>query len=371
MTTPHGADAFEVRLAARADEPEIRALVGATPMPGAVAVRFAREPDYFLGATIMGDPCDVVVVRERGTGRLAGFGCRAERRVFVNGREERIGYIGQIRAAEGCRGRWLVQRAMAWLRESGHADLLYCGVVARENPRARELLVGGRAPGAPVRTRLAGLTTCAILLRPRRAPRIAGVDVEQGSTGSIPEIVAFLRREGARRQLFPAYTVEDFTGGRVLRDLGPEDVAVARRGEEIVGVMAAWDQAAYKQDVAAGYGPMLRRLRPAYDALARLLGAQPLTAPGQAIPLDFAACTAVAGDDPVVMRVLIAACAERARRRGKAFLMLGLADADPLLPVARRWLHVGYRSDLFTLAWDGAHVPVPDGRVPYIEIATL
>jgi hypothetical protein len=25
-------------------------------MPGAVSVRFAREPDYFLGATIMGDP---------------------------------------------------------------------------------------------------------------------------------------------------------------------------------------------------------------------------------------------------------------------------------------------------------------------------
>jgi hypothetical protein len=146
---------------------------------------------------------------------------------------------------------------------------------------------------------------------------------------------------------------------------------VARRGEEIVGVMAAWDQAAYKQDVAAGYGPTLRRLRPAYDALARLLGAQPLTAPGQTIPLDFAACTAVARDDPIVMRALIAACAERARRRGKAFLMLGLADADPLLPVARRWLHVAYRSDLFTLAWDRADVPAPDGRVPYIEIATL
>ncbi len=100
----------------------------------------------------MGDPCDVVVVRERLTGRLAGIGCRAERRAFVNGREERIGYIGQIRAADGYRGRWLVQRAMAWLRASGHADLLYCGVVARENPRARELLVGRRAPGAPVRS---------------------------------------------------------------------------------------------------------------------------------------------------------------------------------------------------------------------------
>lgn len=368
-------DPFEVRLATRADEPEIRALVGATAMPGAVAVRFAREPDYFAGTTIMGEPCDVVVVRERRTGRLAGIGCRAERRAFVNGREERIGYIGQIRAADGYRGRWLVQRAMAWLRESGHTDLLYTGVVARENPRARELLVGRRAPGAPLRTRLAGLTTCAILLRPRRPPRIPGLDVEPGSAGTIPEIVGFLREEGPRRQLFPAYTVEDFTAGRTLRGLAPEDVAVARRGARIVGVMAAWDQSAYKQDVVAAYGPTLRRLRPAYDALARLLGARRLTPPGASIPLSFAACTAVEGDDPAVLRGLLAACTERARGRGKAFLMVGLADEDPLLPAVRRWLHVTYRSDLFTLAWDGAQLPVrlpvPDGRVPYIEIATL
>jgi len=51
--------------------------------------------------------------------------------------------------------------------------------------------------------------------------------------------------------------------------------------------------------------------------------------------------------------------------------MLGLADEDPLLRVVRRWLHVTYRSDLFTLAWDRATMPVPDGRVPAIEIATL
>ena len=364
-------DAFEVRLASSEDEPEIRALVAAIAMPGAVAVRFAREPDYFLGTTIMGDPCDVVVVRERRTGRLAGIGCRAERRAFVNGREERIGYIGQIRAADGYRGRWLVQRAMGWLRESGHTDLLYCGVVARENPRARELLVGRRAPGGPVRTRLAGLTTCAILLRARRPPRITGVEVEPGSAGSIPEIVAFLRDEGSRHQLFPAYTVEDFRDGRTLRGLAPDDVAVARRDGRIVGVMAAWDQAAYKQDVVASYGPALRRLRPAYDALARVLGAQPLTTPGAPIPLSFASCTAIAGDDPAVLRGLLAACTERARRSGKAFLMLGLADDDPLLPVARQWLHVSYRSDLYTLAWDDTRARVPDVRVPRIEIATL
>jgi hypothetical protein len=56
---------FDLRWATPDDEPDIRALVGSVPMPGAVAVRFAREPDYFLGAAIMGDPCDVLVARHR------------------------------------------------------------------------------------------------------------------------------------------------------------------------------------------------------------------------------------------------------------------------------------------------------------------
>ena len=51
--------------------------------------------------------------------------------------------------------------------------------------------------------------------------------------------------------------------------------------------------------------------------------------------------------------------------------MLGLADDDPLLPVARRWLHVTYRSDLFAMSWSADPGPLLDGRVPYIEIATL
>ncbi len=362
---------YEIRLARPDDEPAIRALVAATPMPGAVAVRFAREPDYFLGATIMGDPCDVVVLRDRRDGSLAGFGCRAERRAFVNGRESRIGYIGQLRAAAGHRGGWLVQRAARWLLETGRADLLYCGVVARENPRARALLVGQRPPGALRWVRLAGLTTCAILLRPRRQTRAAGLDVGVATPDTLGEVIEFWRGEGRRRQLFPVYAAEDVLGGRTLRGLSLDDVAVVRRAGSIVGVMAAWDQAAYKQDIVESYGPTLGRLRPAYDLAARVLRAHALTPPGQPIPLSFATAICVADDDPAVMRALVTASAERARAAGKSFLMLGLADRDPLLPVAKGFLHVTYRSDLFVLSWTTDPASGLDGRTPYIEIATL
>jgi hypothetical protein len=362
---------FSFRWAVPGDEPEIRALVGSVAMPGAVSVRFAREPDYFLGASIMGEPCDVLIARHRPDGRLAAMGCRAEHLAFVNGRESRLGYIGQIRVANGYRGAWLVQRGARHFEEASAPGLLYYGVIASDNRRARDLLTGRRLPGGVHVRRLCGITTYAILLR-RTEPRPArGLDIQPASAAALPGVVDFLREHGPARQFFPSYALEDFTGGARMRGLAPEDIMVARRAGRVAGMMAAWDQAAYKQDIVEEYGPALRRLRPMYDAAAGLLGFSPLTPPGQAIPLAFAACTCIADDDAGVMQALLAACANHARDRGKAFLMLGLADHDPLLTAVRRSLHVTYHSDLYAASWSPDIVEQLDERVPYIEIATL
>jgi hypothetical protein len=366
------AEEFAFSLAGPADEPEIRRLVGATPMPGAVTIRFEREPDYFLGCPIMGDPCDVLIARHLPDGELAGLMCRSERWAFVNGRETRIGAIGQIRIAERFQGRWLLQRGWRAFGRLGSPDLLYVGVVARDNPRARGTLAGRRVPGAPAVTRLAGMTTLALVLHRHQPSAIRGCTIEPGSRATIEEIVAFLRVSGARRQLFPAYRVEDFVRGAATRGLELEDLSVARQGGSIVGVMGMWDQSGYKQDVVHAYGPSLRRLRPAYDLAARVIGSRSLPAPGDPIRSAFAAFVCVADDDPDIFRSLLRATCERARALGFAFVTIGLTDDDPLLPAARRWLSIRYRSDLFAHSWS-RHDPAADldGRVPYVEIATL
>ena len=362
---------FKFHWATPDDEPEIRDLVGTVPMPGGVSLIFAREPDYFLGATIMGDPCDVLLVRQRSDGQLAGIACRAERRVYINRQETAIGYIGQIRVSESFRGNWLIHLGAKWIKDLSPLDLLYTGVIASENPRARELLVGARMPGGLQVAGKWGLTTCAILLRPRPVHRITGVEIQPGSLETLGEITAYLNLEGSRRQFFPAYSYKDFLEGSKLRGLKPEDIMVARQGTTIVGIMAVWDQAAYKQDIIDAYGQELRLLRPFYNLAARLIRAQPLTPPGQAIPLAFASCICVTEDDQSVMRALLSACLHNAYTRGKAFLMVGLANSDPLLPVVRRHLHITYRSELFAVTWSGKPVSLATDQIPYIEIATL
>jgi hypothetical protein len=378
---PDGPPGYAFSVAGPADEPDIRRLVGAVAMPGDVALRFEREPDYFLGATIMGDPHQVVVARVQPGGALAGILFRGERRVFLNGVETTVGYIGQIRAAPGHAGRWLLQRGLPVFRALGEPSMRYLGVIASENRRALGVLAGRRPPGGIRIVPIGGLTTLAFVVRRQgaleRAVRRAlgrgtpGLTVERATAATLPDVVAFLRREGARRQLYPAYRLEDFTDGRTLRDLAPGAIAVVRRDGAIAGVGALWDQSRYKQDVVDGYGPSLRRIRPGWDLLAPLIGARPMPAVGEPLAAAFLACLAVAGDDPAVLRRIVATVLEDAAARGLAFVTAGFADRDALLPAARRTLHLTYHSGIFLAGWGGDPAAGLDARTPCVEIATL
>jgi hypothetical protein len=293
------------------------------------------------------------------------------RRAFVNDVETQIGYIGQIRVDKEFRGNWLVQKGVRYFKEAIPDGLTCLGVIARENPRARRVLVEDRMPPGMHAIRLGGLTTCAIILRKRPKLFIEGIEVKPGSRELLGEIVDFLHQHGPRRQFYPAYTLSDFTDGKTMRGLDPEHIMVAYENRRIAGIMAAWDQAAYKQDIVDSYGRILRWGKPIYDLAARILGASVLTQPGKAISLAFGACICVKGDRSLVMQALLAHCMESSRERGKAFLMIGMSDEDPLLRIARRQLHITYHSDLYMVGWSSKSMIQLDGRNPYIEIATL
>jgi hypothetical protein len=364
-------DEFRFALATPDDEPAIRALVASVAMPGAVAVRFEREPDYFLGTTVQGDPCHVLIARHLPDGAMAAVAVRAERRVWLAGRPERVAYVGQIRVAPRFQGRWLTQRAAREISGLHDPCLPYLGVIAADNPIALGTLVGPRRPGSPRVRRLARLVSLAFVVQQRFAGR-PRPPVERLTESSLAEAVAFLQRVGPARQLFPVVEVHDLLDGRTYRDLRLEDLAVVRRDGEIAGVLGAWDQSGYKQDIVDSYAPRLRRLRPAYDVLARLLGGRPWPRPGQPIRTAFGCLRCVADDDPDVLAALLAASLQRARAQGQDFLMLGFDERDPQLRRLPHWLHVTYRSDVF-LGWFGTDDPTArlHGGPLYVEVATL
>jgi len=364
---------FEFELAGPADEADLRAVLARTPMAGRVSVAFHRDPDYFAGAVTDGRFRQVIACRDTESRRIIGFGTRSVMDRYVNGERRAIGYLGGLRVLEEYRNRGLVARGFAYFRRQ-HADgrtPLYLTTIAEGNTQALEVLLGGRT-GLP-RYHFAGRYHT-LALRPARFRLPGGLSVRSAQPEDVAPIMDLLKREGPKRQFFPCYEVGDlFAPGGIFKDLAPEDVCLAWRGGELVGVLAAWSQHGYKQSVVHGYDRLLGSLRPLYNAWSRLSGSTPLPAPGEPLRYRSAALPVVAGSDAEVFAALVGALRDRLVGGPDRYLMLGLHEADPLWEAARRLGGARYTTQLYLACWDDGEVLWRglDGRPPYLELGCL
>lgn len=367
---------FTIGLATKSDDAAIRALLARNPVPGRITVTYEREPDYFAGCAAMGDLCQVIAAREDETGELAAVACRAVRRLYVDGEPATVGYLGQLRVDERFRGRWLLSRGFAFLRDL-HGDgraRSYLATVIDGSVEARALLVDRPRAHYPRFREMGRLNTLAIHARGGAPRRHGGWTVERaGEDDSIDEIVAAIGECGARRALFPVVDASDLDGDGGLPGLTANDLFVARRDGRIAGAIAVWNQSAFKQTVVRGYSGALDYLRPLYNASAVAMGRPRLPRVGDAIGSAFASLWCVASDDAALFASLVSAARAETARRGLGYLMLGVADGDPLLAAARRFPHVLYRSTIYLVTWNDEeelHGRL-DRRPLYLEIATL
>jgi hypothetical protein len=355
-----------VEIAAPADDEAIRDLLKRQPIPGRVTLSFEREPSFATGCAVTGEN-PVILVARADDRRVVGVACRSVRHVFVNGRRERIGYLGQLRIDERYRGRWLVSRGFAHLAEVDRRDPVpaYLVSIAEGSDEAAAILVRKRRASFPAFYEVARYETLALLVRQRSlAPSAGREDVTPGSIEQLPDIVEFLEAQGSRRHLFPVWS-SDMLRHLERFGLGIGDLRVARLGARIVGVMGLWDQSAYKQSVVRGYSGWLR--------VASWLRGRIVPRIGDHVRSAYAALIAVAGDEPTVFQRLLAELTAVAASRGFQYLIVGLDARDPLLRVARAHRHILYRSRLYLASWpNGVYLHERlDQRPVYVDVATL
>jgi hypothetical protein len=359
-----------VALATTADDEGIRALLARNSMPGRVSLSYRREPDYFHGCGPMGPFRQVLVVHEGS--QVRGLACRAVRPMFVNGDEEPVGYLGQLRIDVTHRGRFLLAAGFGKLREL-HEDrrvVAYVTTVVDGNAQATGLLVRRRRKGMPEYRFVDRLHTLALTVSRKRST--SGERVRAATSEDLPAIVAFLRNEGPRRQFFPALSLNDFFTD-VTRDLKSEDFFLIEHDGRLLGVCALWDQSAYKQTLVDHYEGALSTLRPLYNIAAHVLGRPRLPAPGGSLRMAYASFLVVRDDDPAIVSELLSSVLAMAAQRGHEYVIAGFAERDPRLRTARRFPHFSYLSDVYTVAWEdgaGFHDRL-DGRPCYLDPATL
>lgn len=353
-------------------------MLAASAMVGRVSLAFGREPDFFAAAAVDGEFTQVIVGRDRAEECIVGLGLRAISPRFVNGSVTPVGYLSSLRVLSEYRRRaGLVARGYRYLREL-HGDRrtpFYLTTIAADNATALSAIAAGRAD-LPRYDSLGNYVTLAI--RPARVARRttadASVMTRLATEADRPRVVEFLKTHGPRRQFFPEVRERDlFSTGGLLQGLRPEDVVLASRGDEIVGVVGAWDQSAFKQVVVRGYSRSLALGRHVYNCAAAWRGWPTLPRPGSPINARYAAIPVVADDNGAVFGQLLGAlCGELARRR-QPLLLLGLHEQDPLLPLARPWAGMEYVTRLYIVSWPDVPRPGDDvcRRVPYLELGCL
>lgn len=366
---------YAIEPARPSDDGALKQLAADNPMHGRFRVSLRREPSFFYAVEIQGPFSQVGVARDLDSGRAVGCATRAVRTAYLNGEPAELGYLGGLRLDPRFRGGTLLARAYRTLRrwhEDGRTRL-YVTTVIEDNHAVRQLLSSRRA-GLPVYHDWGRYHTLAIGPACKRRPPSGDFRVERGDPSRVAEIVECLRRNGRRRQFFPRYTAEEFLGpGQPLRDFRIGDFHLAMKGDRVAGVAATWDQTAFKQTVLAGYGGIVKTVRPLYNLVARWRGLPRLPLPGSELRHCFVSFLAIDGDDLNVFRALLGSIRSHVAARGYDYFLVGLHERDPLLPAAREYPHRDYVSRLYVVYWeDGADACRSlDGRVPYLELAVL
>lgn len=358
--------------ATETDDAELRALLRRNVMEGAVSLTFRREPSYFAAAAIQGAQAEIYKAVDTANGHLAALGALFRLPAYFNGRLRTIGYLADLRVEAAYRNGLLLRRAYDFLRHrQQHSPLpVYTSMILQDNQAALSVLAARRAglpdylPQGRVHTPMMPLAW------PKAALCPPGITLSRARAGEEAAVFAFLNREHARRQFAPHYTPADLGNGR-LRGLRIEDFHLARRGGEIVGALAGWDQHACRQIHVEGYRGAWRVFKPFYNALCRLTPYRPLPVPGGRLPYFYVSLVAVAGDDVDIFRALLRALYRERRQGPWHYMVCALHERDPLLPALAEYRRIEAGGELFTVVFDAAQAEAPDGRVPYIEPGAL
>ena len=367
------------RLAERKDDPALRRLLASVAMPGAITVTFEREPDYFSAMRMAGKEWQALLAEDADTGELAGVLCRAVQDRFVNGACARTAYWGQLRVAEKYHGSVFLSRAFAFARGVYEKDprAVNFAVIADGNKVAKQVFAEKHARIFPPMRPLCRILTFGMTLgrRWRAGSRRAGPPGEgrfefaNASEIGLSRIVAFLQETGSGKQLFPVYDENYFC------ECGYDATGfiLAHRKGRIVGVAGLWDQSGCKQTIVRSYNGALKLARPFYNLAAPFRGHQPLPNPGEHMCSIYLSFIAVEDNAQDTFAAMLAEACRQAFARGFGYLMLGLSEGDPLAALPRALPHIAYSSTLYTVEL-GSGIPFHtqlDGRIPYIEIATL
>jgi hypothetical protein len=370
---------FTFELAQPGDDSALLEILQEMPMEGEVQVLYQSRPSYFDALQVSGRQNQVIVCRKSGGRGIAGFGTRSMKQVFINGAVKDIGYLSNLRLQKKYRKGMLLSRGYRYLKALHQDDPVvaaYITTIIEGNSRAVQVLSSARA-GLPAYRYMGMYQVFAVSFQgARKRFKQPTCRVQRATPDQLPEIICFLQDHGREKQFYPYYTLDDFRQAPkrgLLKGLGLEDMFLAFKSNEMVGLLARWDQREFKQIIITGYRGKARLMRPFYNLISRIMRAPALPAVGEALNSFYVGLIAIKNNDPEIFRNLLHELYDESSGRDYSFFVVGLAAQDPLCSALRDFRTVNYQSRIYLAGWEDSErlYHELDGRIPYLEVGSL
>lgn len=354
---------------------EMLAILKESPVEsGGLTICFDREPDIFLIPELKSDYTKCVgFFREK---ELLGFAMLSYQNAYVNRKPKTVMYFCNVYVKKEGRHQRFIFKAGEYLLEKiyNNASLGYAIVMKGNKPA--EGYINRRDSQFPSMafSKLISFLDVKNIILTRKKKESSKYKVRHARNEDIDVIVALLDKEFSRRLFAPVIDREMFLQNLKRRpDFNITNYFVAEKGEEIVGVCAAWDTSAFRQNKVIFYRKSFRIKKILFFLLGAFFKFPPLPREGEAFRDVTITDFAIKEREPEVMEALLLEIYNEYREKKYNMLIFGSYYNDPLLKAAKRFFSKSVISNIILFSKDKLYLK--DGKIdtsmPYIDIALL
>lgn len=343
-----------------ADNKEVLDLINSTSVKGNIEVSFTKEPDYIKALKVCAD--DVQAVIGKVDNKVEILGTRNLKKVYINGEKEILGYLCDLKISRNAKKIHALSdgfKVMKSLMDDNRAKLHIATIIDDNKQGKAALTWANKNPNIPNFYDLGIMNTYFIIpLLPKFY--FHKTKILRGSIDLLDDIVRFLNDEGKKKQFFPVYTKEYFLK---LQNFNIEDFYIAMQNNEIIGVIAKWDQTPFKQVIIKRYNGKWRWIK-------KLTG-KFLPDENKTIKQFYLSFILIKDDNNKVFEALLNKIYND-NRQYKYFSLI-LHQSDILNYSLKNYFSIKYKSRLYITEYlkDSDIKKIIDNKIPYLELAGL
>ncbi len=257
------------------DGERILEILESSPAKGSIELLYTRRPDAYLSYQMESDEAYVFVAKEQE--QIIGTVAELIHPMYLGGKAKKVAYICGLKKDVHYPGTVPWGKAFFQGLVKEDIDCYFCSVV-HDNTAIRRLFEKKRRKTANAFP-LQRYTTYMLAPCFHFKLKDNNYEFKRAEPADEQELLAFLNREGSKKDFFPVIDrIDRFT------DLHIEDFYLLKRGTAILAAGALWDQSAYRQYIVKQYHGIMKLAR-CFNPLLRMLGY--ISLPGENEPIRF------------------------------------------------------------------------------------